>query len=57
MAINKMKKKEAEPVTNCDQLGKPVAKSDIKILIILPNMQHKTEACITASLLLNYLKY
>jgi hypothetical protein len=29
MAINKMKKKEAEPVTNCDQLGKPVAKCDL----------------------------
>jgi hypothetical protein len=29
MAINKMKKKEAEPVTNCDQLGKPVAKYDL----------------------------
>ena len=29
MAINKKKKKEAEPVTNCDQLGKPVAKYDL----------------------------
>ena len=29
MAINKNKKKEAEPVTNCDQLGKPVAKYDL----------------------------
>jgi len=28
MAINKKKKKDAEPVTNCDQLGKPVAKYD-----------------------------
>ena len=28
MAINKKKKKEAEPVTNCDQLGEVVAKCD-----------------------------